>query len=83
MLTATHNELLIRVSAALEAGLRLSREVTVPMGHGSRVEEHIKIADAIAARAAGKARRGMSELIEQTVSDITAVLGDSWFDLRA
>ncbi|TAM71155.1 MAG: FadR family transcriptional regulator [Microbacteriaceae bacterium] len=77
LLQATHNDLLIQVSAAIESGLRLSREVTVSMGHGRRIEEHMRVADAVGARSANKARRAMSALIELSVADIAAVLGEA------
>lgn len=81
LLQAAHNELLLQVSAGIEVGLRLSREVTVSMGHGRRVKEHMAVADAVCARSASRARRAMSDLIDLSVTDIAAVLGGAWSDL--
>ena len=78
LLTASHNDLLMQASAAIEASLRLSREVTVSMGHFARVAKHADVADAIIARSPARARRAMSQLIEMSSADITSVLGSSW-----
>lgn len=80
LLLAAHNDLLMQASAAIEASLRLSREVTVSMGHFSRVSEHADVAAAIAAHSSSRARRAMSQLIDMSSRDITAVVGSSWND---
>ncbi|MBW4032911.1 MAG: FadR family transcriptional regulator [Acidobacteria bacterium] len=78
---AAHNDLLLQVSAGIEVGLRLSREVTVSMGHGHRIDAHLAVADAVSARSASRARRAMSELIDLSITDIAAVLGGAWSDM--
>ncbi|WP_164479190.1 FadR/GntR family transcriptional regulator [Nakamurella antarctica] len=78
LFAAAHNDLLMQIGAAIEVGLRLSREVTVSMGHGSRAEEHLEIANAIAARSAVQAQKAMSRLLIASQSDIESVLGRGW-----
>lgn len=78
LLKASHNDLLMQASAAIEASLRLSRDVTVSMGHFARVTEHTDVAAAIASRSPSRARRAMSQLIEMSSEDITSVLGPTW-----
>ena len=82
LLQAAHNDVLLQVGAAIEAGLRLSRDVTVSIGHSSRVQEHAEVAEAIMARSPARARRAMSQLIDFGAKDITAVLGKTWLDKR-
>jgi len=78
LFAAAHNDLLMQIGAAIEVGLRLSREVTVSMGHGSRAEEHMEIAAAIAARSPAQAQKAMSRLLAASQSDIAEVLGGGW-----
>lgn len=80
LLQAAHNDVLLQVGGAIEAGLRLSRDVTVSIGHSARVREHTDVAEAIAARSPARARRAMSHLIQFGAKDITAVLGKIWLD---
>ena len=74
ILHAAHNDLLIQVGAAVESSLRLSREVTVSIGHGRRVAEHVKVADAVASRNVTRARRAMGDLINLVFDDIATIL---------
>ena len=75
---AAHNDVLLQVSTAIESGLRLSREVTVTMGHSARVAEHREVAAAIASRSSTKASQSMARLIEFGAEDIAKVLGADW-----
>lgn len=83
LLQAAHNDLLLQVGAAIEAGLRLSRQVTVSIGHVARVGEHTDVANAVIARSPARARRAMRQLLEHGAADIAAVLGESWTDKLA
>ena len=80
VLEAAHNDVLLQVGSAIESGLRLSRQVTVTMGHSSRVAEHIDAANAIASRSSHKASQAMARLIDYGTKDITTVLGEEWFN---
>lgn len=78
LLQAAHNDLLLQVGSAIEAGLRMSRAVTVSLGHLTRVHEHEDIAAAVAARKGAPARKAMTKLIDLNAEDIAGVLGELW-----
>lgn len=74
ILQAAHNEVLFQVGMDIDAGLRLSRELTVSLGHSSRVAEHVEVADAIASRSPARARKAMSRLMTHGAEDIAEIL---------
>lgn len=78
LFAAAHNDLLMQIGAAIEVGLLLSRKVTVSIGHGSRAEEHMDVAKAIAARSPSQARKAMNQLLKAGESDIAEILGRGW-----
>ena len=78
IMQSTHNDILVQIGVAIESVLRLSVEVTVGIGHGRRIEEHEKVANAICNRQASKARNAMAELIGLNVLDIASILGPTF-----
>lgn len=78
ILQATHNDILVQIGSAIESALRLSRDVTVGIGHGRRIAEHEKVSEAVCTRNASRARRAMAELIELSVLDIASILGPAF-----
>lgn len=78
ILQSTHNDIFVQIGVAIESVLRLSVEVTVGIGHGRRIEEHEKVANAICNRQASKARNAMAELIGLNVLDIASILGPAF-----
>lgn len=74
LIQAAHNDLLLHVTGAIEAALRLSREVTVHRAGLHRIEQHEEIARAVLSRQSGRARRSMTHLIDLNAADISSVL---------
>lgn len=78
ILTATRNELLVRLSGTLEVALQAGRDVTtrIPRGPSSSIPLHRDVIDAIGARRPEEARVAMRRLIEFATRDMESVLAD-------
>lgn len=79
LLTATHNELLIRMEAVIEVGLA-ARDALVHTDHGGAVRDplpaHRAVFDAVRDRDPDAAEQAMRELLEQAVRDAEIVTRD-------
>ena len=79
VLRATHNELLIQLTATISVALEASRDVTVrsPGASLAAMPLHADVAAAIEARDPDGARAAMAELVDRARQDIARTLG-SW-----
>lgn len=77
ILQATHNALLAQLTETISEGLVASRDVTVRSTGASErsMPLHRGVIDAIAAGDGGLAADRMTELVEQAILDIEAILG--------
>jgi GntR family transcriptional regulator, galactonate operon transcriptional repressor len=74
LLIAAQNDLVIQISSAVEASMRMGRDVTVSIGHSLRLAEHQAVADAVLARSKGRARKAMALLLELSTQDLLEAL---------
>ncbi|QSB15808.1 FadR family transcriptional regulator [Natronosporangium hydrolyticum] len=76
LLTATHNELLLRMEVVIETGLaERDRMVHGAVGTDDPVPSHRAVVDAISQRRPAEAEQAMRRLLEKAVQDV-ARLGD-------
>jgi DNA-binding FadR family transcriptional regulator len=77
VLRATHNELLIQLTATIAVALEASRDVTVrsPGASLAAMPLHADVAAAIEARDPDRARAAMAELVDRASVDIERTLG--------
>jgi DNA-binding FadR family transcriptional regulator len=71
LLTATHNELILRMEILIETGLaERDRMVHGAAGPRDPVPSHRAVVDAIRCRDPGQAARAMGELLEEAIEDV-------------
>ena len=77
IMSATHNELLTRMSSTLAAALEAAQAVTTTVPDGPRlsIPAHAAVAAAIRASDSDAALRAMQELIQNTAHDLGTALG--------
>lgn len=77
LLAATHNELLQRMEVLIETGLAERDRMVHGAGPGDPVPSHQAVVDAIRRHDGAAAARAMGRLLEQAISDVAALAGES------